>query len=829
MHCIGQVNSLFNQAQVSMKKFLISFFVLLPYFVNAQTFHGRVLLSGENGDIQPAAAAVVYWVPERKGGPVEHVVYTGDDGSFTIPAGRTGMLTASYIGYIEDTIQISPAQEDIEFILWENAGTLDMLHITGRRQSNYISRLTPVKTEVITAAGLCKMACCNLAESFENSASVSVGFTDAVTGARQIRLLGLSGNYTQMLEENRPAMRGIQGPFGLSFIPGQWLESIQIAKGNGSVVNGCEAITGQINMEFRKPTAELPLFVNLFLNDALRTEANMASSLQLNDRWSTVVLAHGSADLMRHDSNGDGFLDEPLTNRYSLANRWLYADPSGLQLRFGFGGLYEDRKSGEMDNDWVLPGQARDNAIWGSRIINEGVNAYVKLGIPLVKHDHAHDHAQEQLPMHGQEQEVAHGQEAEYVHGEDYDHEYETAETTGQEEVTEAVENDNHIDPNIAMVLDYNLHKQDAYFGLKDFNALQSDFFANAIFMSSLGKHHKVTAGVSALVKNLDQVLTDRWPAGGEESFDLGRKEGVYGAYGEYTLEWGDKLVFIAGARADYNTLYGWLFTPGVNLRYNFTENLVFRANAGRGYRTPYSITDNIGVLSTGRRIVFGETPEMEEAWTYGLNLTLVLPFGHGGSSTLSLEYFRTDFINQLIADQEYLWNAQVPSILFYNLEGRSYTNTWQADFTTEPFDGFSVLATFRYNDSKVQLKGQGLVDRPLTSKFKGVLNLQYTTPRDTWVFDVTGQINGPARIPSFAADTEEKTSPVFPMFYAQVTRKLKNMDIYIGGENLMNYRQPDPIISADDPFSPQFNASIIWGPLMGIRVYAGMRLSLFR
>jgi len=323
------------------------------------------LLSGENGDIQPAAAAVVYWVPERKGGPVEHVVYTGDDGSFTIPAGRTGMLTASYIGYIEDTIQISPAQEDIEFILWENAGTLDMLHITGRRQSNYISRLTPVKTEVITAAGLCKMACCNLAESFENSASVSVGFTDAVTGARQIRLLGLSGNYTQMLEENRPAMRGIQGPFGLSFIPGQWLESIQIAKGNGSVVNGCEAITGQINMEFRKPTAELPLFVNLFLNDALRTEANMASSLQLNDRWSTVVLAHGSADLMRHDSNGDGFLDEPLTNRYSLANRWLYADPSGLQLRFGFRGLYEDRKSGEMDNDWVLPGQARDNAIWG--------------------------------------------------------------------------------------------------------------------------------------------------------------------------------------------------------------------------------------------------------------------------------------------------------------------------------------------------------------------------------------------------------------------------------------------------------------------------------
>jgi outer membrane receptor for ferrienterochelin and colicins len=808
-----------------MKKILISLFILLPFFANAQTVRGKVLLTGEQGDTQPAAGAVVYWVPERAGDRVEHLVYTADDGLFSIPAGRSEMLAASYMGYIEDTIRVVSGQDPVEFILREDAGTLDVLHITGRRQANYISRLTPVKTEVITAAGLCKMACCNLAESFENSASVSVGFTDAVTGARQIRLLGLSGNYTQMLEENRPAMRGIQVPFGLSFIPGQWLESIQIAKGTGSVVNGAEAITGQINMEFRKPTEVLPLFVNLFLNDALRTEANVASSLQLNDRWSTVVLAHGSADLMRHDANGDGFMDEPLTNRYSLANRWLYAHPSGLQLRFGFRGLYEDRKSGEMDNDWVLPGQARDNAIWGSRILNKGVNAYVKLGIPLVKHDH--NHGQELAPAnehkHEHEVEHEHEMEQEHVAGEDSDHQHEAALSA------EAAEDENHIDPNIALVVDYNLHKQDAYFGLKDFNSLQNDFFANAIFMSSLGKHHKITAGVSALMENLDQVLTDRWAAGGEESFDLGRRENVYGAYGEYTLEWGDKLVFIAGARADYNTLYGWLFTPGANLRYNFTENLVFRANAGRGYRTPYSITDHIGVLSTGRRILFQENPDVEEAWTYGLNLTMVLPFGYGSNSSLSIEYFRTDFMNQLIADQEYLWDSEIPSILFYNLEGRSYTNTWQADFTTEPFNGFSVLATFRYNDSKVHLKGQGLVDRPLTSKFKGVLNLQYTTPKDTWVFDVTGQINGPARIPSFAADTEDKTSPVFPMFYAQVTRKFKNMDIYIGGENLLNYRQPDPIISADDPFSPHFNASVIWGPLMGIRVYAGMRLSLFR
>ena len=183
-------------------------------------------------------------------------------------------------------------KDKIEFILKEE-NELNTVVVTGKQEGNYLSKITPIRTEVISAAGLCKMACCNLAESFENSASVSVGYSDAVTGARQIKLLGLSGSYTQMLDENRPVMRGMASPFGLSYIPGQWLESIQIAKGPSSVINGLEAITGQINLEHRKPTAENPFFLNLFLNSNLRAEANIASSLALNDKWSTVILAHG--------------------------------------------------------------------------------------------------------------------------------------------------------------------------------------------------------------------------------------------------------------------------------------------------------------------------------------------------------------------------------------------------------------------------------------------------------------------------------------------------------------------------------------------------------
>lgn len=792
-----------------MKKILLYFLLLFPVFSHAQHYTGKVFITNDRGRLEPAVAAAVFWISEKTDGAVKGVVYTDEKGMFRIAAGNSHLLVAAYMGFAPDTLHVHEPSGNIEFILYEDAGSLQAVDILGRQRGNLISRFTPIKTEVITAAGLCKMACCNLAESFENSASVTVGYADAVTGARQIRLLGLSGNYTQMLEENRPAMRGVQAPFGFSFVPGQWLESIQIAKGTGSVINGYEAITGQINMEFRKPTAQLPFYLNLFVNDALRTEANVASALQLNDHWSTITLAHVAADLLPHDGNNDGFLDEPLTNRYQLANRWLYEHQSGAQIRFGFRGLYEDRKGGQVDAGWVLPGKAPESNRWGSRILNKGINAYLKIGIPLVSHDHDHDHdldhEQSEAGLHDD-----HDHEEAELH-DDHDHEHD----------------DNHVDPNIAFVLDYNIHQQNAYFGRKEFDALQQEFFANAMFLSSVGKYHKISAGLSAHLEQLNQNLWDRWAGGGEEFFDLGRKEHAFGGFGEYTLNVDDKFVFIAGARADYNTLFGWLFTPGVNVRYDFLDEIVLRASAGRGYRSPYVITDNIGVLSTGRRLLFEGTAQLEQAWTYGVNLTFDLPFGFEDPATFSVEYFRTDFKNQLIADQEFMADAPVPAILFYNLEGRSFTNTYQADLTADIFRGFTLLATFRYNQSKVDLKGQGLVDRPLTSKYKGVLNVQYTTPSENWVFDVTGQLNGPARIPSFAATEEDAYSPVFPMFFAQVTRKINKWEIYVGGENLLNYKQPNPIISADDPFSSAFNASVIWGPLMGIRVYGGLRFTL--
>jgi outer membrane receptor for ferrienterochelin and colicin len=646
---------------------------------------------------------------------------------------------------------------------------LDEVVSYGSSQTNYISTLQPIKTELITGAGLKKMACCNLAESFENNASISVGYSDAVSGARQIRLLGLSGNYTQMLDEARPTMRGLAAPFGLSYLPGQWLESIQIAKGSGSVVNGYESIAGQINLELRKPTTAEPLFVNVYLDHFLRTEANVASSLQLNDRWNTAILAHSSVDLQKQDENNDGFMDEPMKKQFNLANRWIYMNDGGTQWRFGVQGLYESRDGGQMDFDKNAP---RNTQIYGSQIENTHVNAYSKIGIPLTG-DNAH---------------------------------------------------------NIAFVADYTFHELHSFFGMKGYNGRQHSGFVNVLLQNFFNDKHHLTTGLSGRFDNFDETLQDKWtyftPSSerhtSSRNYDLSRREVVGGAFGEYTYNAGNKFVLVAGLRGDYNNLHRWLVTPRVNVKYDVTESVALRASAGRGYRSANVISDNIGMLATGYEIKIDHNLPIESAWTYGGSLIYYFKLFNDERSYLSLDYFHTNFSNQVLIDQE----REPEKVWVYNLQGKSYTNTYQIDFSTEPVPRFTVSATFRYNDNKVDLAGQGLVETPLRDQYKGVLNLQYGTRMYKWTFDVTAQINGRSRLPNFMPDDY---SPAYPLFFAQITRKFRGMDTYVGVENILNYKQPHPVLSANDAFGPAFNSSVIWGPLMGRRIYAGIRYTLFK
>jgi len=301
-----------------------------------------------------------------------------------------------------------------------------------------------------------------------------------------------------------------------------------------------------------------------------------------------------------------------------------------------------------------------------------------------------------------------------------------------------------------------------------------------------------------------------------------GRREWVGGAFGEYTYLLGDKFTAIAGFRADYNSKYQWLITPRVNLKYALIDDIILRASAGRGFRTANVIADNIGILATGREIIIENNLKIEDAWTYGASLSFYFKLFREEKSSLSFDYFRTDFANQVLVDQEMDWSR----VWVYNLDGKSYTNTYQIDFNTELVKRFTMFATFRYSDAQTTYLGNRQVERPLVDEYKGVLNLQYGTRMYIWTFDFTAQINGRSRLPNFMPDAY---SPVYPMFFAQITRKFKGVDVYAGCENIFDYMQEHPIISADRPYSPQFNSSVIWGPLMGRKLYAGLRWTIFK
>ena len=726
----------------------------------AQNFQGTVYGNrpGKSAEILPFAQ--VYHLEKAK-------LYEADEnGKFNLNITEKATLIATYVGYSKDTVTVEPGTSSADFFL---TGENDLSESVVTAKQSGLSKLKPVRTEVITSAGLCKMACCALAESFENSASVTVGYSDAVTGARQIKLLGLSGTYTQMLDENRPVMRALASPFGLSFVPGQWLESIQIAKGPSSVINGLEAITGQINMEHRKPTDETPLFVQLYGSLDKMFEANVASALQINEKWSVINLAHVGGTASRMDHNQDGFRDEPQDLQLNFASRWLYYAPNGMQIRFGARYIYDDRLGGQMDatkdNTWNL-----NNMIWGSRIQNKGINPYLKIGVPLNEDNSA----------------------------------------------------------NIALVLDFNHNEFDSFFGMKDFNGKQNSVFANLIYQNEINELHKVEFGLTAQYDGISQKLVRNvLPL---TLYDGSRKETSGALFGEYTFTLDEKLTFVGGLNLEYNSLHGWLFAPRANIKYSVTEDIVLRALGGRGYRTANIITDNLGVLSTGSPMAFSNDLNLlEDAWTFGANATFYLPFGaEEGNTFLSFDYFHNRFNKQVIVDQE---NPDVTA--FYNLDpdGKSYTNTYQVDFSVDPVERFNITATFRYSDAKVTLMNQGLVERPMTSRYKGVLNMQYALPMNRWIFDFTAQLNGPMKLPAPAAKAwKMEQSPVYPMFFAQVTYKFRGgVEVYVGGENIGNFRQKDAIISASDPFSENFNASFVWGPLMGAKVYAGLRYTLWK
>ena len=755
--------------------------------LSAQDLRGVV----RDADNQPLVGASVYWEGTTIGAS------TDAEGAFLLHRVKGyDNLVASYLGFVNDTLHVANGAERIEFALRADGVELEDVVVEGNLSGNFVKRDGIVKGEMISFAGLCKMACCNLAESFENSASVTVGYSDAISGARQIKMLGLAGTYTQILDENRPIMRGLSAPYGLSYTPGMWLNSIQVSKGVASVTAGHEAITGQINLEHRKPTDDERLFVNLYLDDELRPEANISTAFPVskNKKLSSVILLHGSmdTDVRKMDHNDDGFRDLPLADQLNIANKWLYAADNGTQIRWGWKFVQENRLGGMLDYKNSMRDQMREKwdqpgTLYGSKIRNRGANGYFKIGTPVGPSVYDPDEKDEMRS-------------------------------------------------NLAFVADFDHFNENAYFGLNDYKGNENALAMNLMYNHYFTYRSSLIVGAQAQLQYYRESLANNTPwieAAKSRFYDFDRSEQEVGAYAEYTYAVKDKFSIVAGVRGDYNAFYDKFFvTPRGHIRWNITPSTTLRGSAGLGYRSTNVITDNIGILATGREIVipdFDGFNRLEKALTVGGSLTQTFGLVSADDATLSFDYFRTQFYNSVIADQEY--NAD--QILLYNSDKRSYTDTYQIDFSWTPVERLDIFATFRYTNSEMTIdRPDGTtarVERPLVSKYKTLLNIQYATKFRRWVFDATAQLNGPARIPTQIGDlADDKYSPRYPMFFAQVSRKIGKFDIYVGCENIADYRQHDPILNADNPFSTGFNSMNVWGPLMGRKFYAGLRFNLY-
>ncbi|MFR9653642.1 MAG: TonB-dependent receptor [Rikenellaceae bacterium] len=744
----------------------------------AQEVKGSVVDSGG----QVLIGATIYWAETNIG------TTTSTDGKFDIHRVKGhDKLVASYVGYISDTIT-SP-QGIATFKLKSEGVGIENIVVNSSIGGNFIKHGSLAKEETISFAGLCKMACCTLAESFENSAAVSVGYSDAISGARQIKMLGLTGTYTQILDENRPIMRGLSSPYGLSYTPGMWLNSIQVSKGISSVTAGHEAITGQINLEYRKPTDSERLFLNLYLDYELRTEINLSSAMPVSKdgKLSTVVLFHGSMDneITTMDSNADGFRDMPKSDQLNLANRWSYIADSGVQLRWGFKLVEENRLGGDIDYQESMREKMYDSGIYGSQINNRSANGYIKVGMP--------------------------------VGAAVYDGEL------GEE-----------FRSNIALVADFDHFHEDAYFGLNDYNGEENSIYINLMYNHYFSARSSMVVGASSLLQSYSELLLNDTPwIGRSELFNLSRDESEVGIYGEYTYNIKEKLSLVAGLRGDYNSLFDRTFiTPRSHIKWNITPTTTLRGSAGLGYRSANVITDNIGILTTGRALVFDNGTDFdsqEKALTLGGSLTQQITLINKKDATISVDYFRSEFYNQVVADQE----MDAESIHIYNTDGDAFTDTYQIDFTWTPIARLDIFATYRYTNSEMTINrldgSTASVERPLVSRYKTLLNIQYATNMRRWTFDATAQYNGPSRLPTQDGDLSNSSfSPSYPMFFAQISRRIKAWEIYLGCENITNYKQESPILSADEPFSSDFNSSLIWGPLKGRKFYLGVRFNLY-
>ena len=785
-----------------MKKIILAVLFMAASWVGVYAHAWGTVLDDKG---EPLVGANVYWAGTTVG------VATDLDGRFQLePVKSTNLLVTSFMGFHNDTTAVT-AHSELTIVLVSDL-LLEEVDIVERKMAVLRSRISPLTTETLTGEALCMAACCNLSESFETSASVDVAYSDAATGAKQIRLLGLSGTYVQLLTENTPNIRGLAQSFGMEYIPGPWMEAIQVSKGTSSVLNGYEAIAGQINVEYLKPQKQDPIALNAMISTETHAEVNATGGWDLNDKVSTGILFHAQNMSLELDHNHDGFLDMPKNTNVNLLNRW-YVKTGDYTGQFLVRGLYDRRIGGQTQEASSLSPFA--SSPYKIDLNTWRVDGFMKNG---------------------------------YVF-------------------------DAELGTSIGIITAASYHNQRNTYGPRHWNAAHSNAYLNAIFQTSFDDsatdlwddhHHNLSTGLSLNYDGYNEVLS--LPQGINQNtylFDLW--EVTPGIFAEYTYTYKDKVTLLVGIREDYSTRYGFFTTPRMNLRYAPFDWWTVRGSIGLGYRSPNAIADNAAYLASNRMYyaydrvsdngygIMDGILAQERSMNTGLSTIFYIPLGKR-ELQLSGEYYYTKFLDGVIADMD----RSLHGITLYNMhdvDGAQYfSHNWQVEANMEILRGWSMTAAFRYTDVKQTTFNTAanefqLRDKPLQNKFKGIITTSYQTPLKTWQFDLTAQFNGEGRMPDGFVIPEGSNQYTmhngyiyhkwYPQLLGQVTKFFRTWSIYLGAENITNFTQDNPIVGKRmategghqfvDPHSANYDASMIWAPIHGWKMYLGFRWALER
>ena len=752
-------------------------FLTLILFVNfgfsqkekrEDAYTGYVFELINNDSLSPLTGVNVYY-PSSSSGTI-----TNSDGFFNIaknPNYKT--LIFSYTGYQTDTLEINNKKE-INIVMSEGKILKDLI-VEFKKGSYTFSKMDPRNAHLIGQDELRKAACCNLAESFETNPSIDATFTDAITGTKQIQMMGLSGKYVQMLSGNIPIIRGISILNGLRQIPGSFIHEMAVSKGSGSVLNGYESMVGQININLKQPENAEKLHLNFYLNQGGRSEYNAFFSKKFNNKWSTTLLAHFEDQPRTNDRNKDGFLDNPLRNDFVFHNQWNYRSKL-IHMELGINGVTGKTESGKKQK-WL------DTAIpvdYGVDMTTNKINGFAKIGYLFPNDDFK----------------------------------------------------------SLALQLSSTYNKQNSTIGPTVYIGSQYSGYANLIYQQEVGinkdeNYFKVGAScqLDSLTENV-QSFTVHPP--------INRfLEIVPGVFGEFTHN-SEKFGLITGLRGDYTSFYNTYFlTPRLHFRYSPNTDLAFKFMAGSGRRTPFMLMENMGYMASSRNWIIDENvygiqglmDDVGQEYSLNLGLAMVKEFTFlNRDGVLTLDAYHTSFINQLVID---LYQS-ARELHFYALNGKSFSNSFQSEINFSVNRRLDIRTAYRFLDVKTKYKS-GLIEKPLLSKHRGFLNIAYSTRKiknRQWKIDLTTQWIGSQRIP-FTGDNDSvfqllERSEGYLLLNGQLTRTFgKKLDAYLGVENALNYRQVNPILSSENPYSEYFDSALIWAPIFGRMIYLGFRFTL--